>query len=95
MHGMQTLDSNSTHTDILPLWKETSVLLKCVYIQSLNYPKGCTFQLTGYKGINDLERLKHNVITVAAKNGTELVVKFNDAYQNRGNKSKFVTWINL
>ena len=70
MHDMQTLDLNSTHKDIAPFIKEPSVLLKCVYTQSLKYRKDCTIQLTGYKGINDLDRLKHNVITAAAKNGT-------------------------
>ena len=85
-HDMQTLDSNSTHTDIVPFLKEPSVILKCLYTQTLKYPKDCTIQLTGYNGIKDLDRLKHNVITAAAKNGTELVVQRNDKYQYRGNK---------
>ena len=85
-HDMQTLDFNSTHTDIVPFLKEPSVILKCLYTQTLKYPKDCTIQLTGYNGIKDLERLKHNVITAAAKNGTELVVQCNDTYKNRGNK---------
>ena len=85
-HDMQTLDLNSTHTDIVPFLKEPSLIMKCLYDQTLKYPKDCTIQLTGYKGIEDLERLKHDVITAAAKNGTELVVQFNDTYKNRGNK---------
>ena len=83
---MHTLDINSTHTDIVPFLKEPSVILKCLYTQTLKYPKDCTIQLTGYNGIKDLERLKHNVITAAAKNGTALVVQCNDTYKNRGNK---------
>ena len=85
-HDMQTLDLKSKQIDIVPFLKEPSVIMKCLYTQTLKYPKECTIELTGYKGIEDLERLKHNVITAAAKNGTELVVKFNDTYEQRGNK---------
>ena len=34
-HDMQTLDLNSTHTDIVPFSKEPSLIMKCLYTQTL------------------------------------------------------------
>ena len=72
--------------DIVKLTTEPSLTLATILEHDYGYPKHCTLRFEGYKGIEQMEDLKRDVINAASQNGTILVVDVKDNFQYRGNR---------
>ena len=77
--SFELLKVDKNTKDIIPLLNPLSIVMKCVLKSILNYPKGTSFHVQGYQGVDNEERLKVYLIDkVSSSDSTQLVVGIAD-----------------
>ena len=79
-------NSNQDVVDIVQYMAKPEMKDQVIYENLLNYPKNCSLQFNGYKGMEDYQRLKVDIIACASKYGSELALTIIDEYKACGNK---------
>ena len=79
-------------TNIVPLMAEPSVILEQVLSHGLKYPKGASFCLEGFNGLNDIDQLVSHIIDSAKKvDGTQLVPgRYNKTPKQKNKSSSMI-----
>ena len=86
--------NNMDKIDIVPFLLKPSIILSTIINKELKYPKGCTLYFPGYDGPHNANLLKKDIITAAARDGTNLVVAYSELSPNSFRHCRSITWYN-
>ena len=85
-HLIPSTNNVMDKTDIVPFLAKPSIIFSTILNEELKYPKGCTLYFPGYDGPQNANLLKNDIITAAARDGTNLVVAYSEHHPKCRNK---------